>query len=299
MGEFVERNGLLVDDELRAFIDDEVLPGSGLDTEAFWPGFAALVGEFAPRHRAVLAERDRFQQLIDAWHVEHREDRHDAVAYRAFLETIGYLVPDRSAVQDRHRRRRRARSPSRRAAARRAGHRTRATRSTPPTRGGARCTTRSTAPTPSAIAPPAGPYDPTRGARVIAWVRSFLDEVVPLADADGTQRSHADVTAYRDRRRCARGRASPTAAPAGSPTPSLLAGYTGTADEPSAILLEHHGLGIEIVIDRAHPIGADRSRRRRRRRARVGGDDDHRLRGLDRRGRQRRQGRSPIATGSV
>src|SRR5262245_24951491 len=92
MGEFVER-GLLVDAELCSFIEDEALPGSGVDAGEFWQGFAALVGEFAPQHRALLDERDRLQQLIDQWHVEHRETRHDPAAYRQFLTAIGYIVP--------------------------------------------------------------------------------------------------------------------------------------------------------------------------------------------------------------
>jgi malate synthase len=249
-GEFEERNGLRVDGELCAFIEDEALPGSGLDAGAFWSGFAELVHEFAPRHRAALAERDRLQQLIDQWHVEHRASGFDAIAYRAFLESIGYIVPTGGAFEidtanvDRE-------------ISELAGPQlvvpisnARYTLNAANARWGSLYDALYGT---DAIEPPlATPgYDPTRGAKVIAWVRELLDEVVPLDNG-----SHADVTSY------AIAEGSLVATHVGGSIsalrhPSALAGYRGTADAPSAVLLEHHGLGIELVIDRAHPIGAD------------------------------------------
>ena len=98
---------------------------------------------------------------------------------------------------------------------------------------------------------PPGPYDPERGGRVIAWVRQFLDDVVPL---DGA--SHADAVAYRvvDGEL---GVARSAGGMAGLADPASFAGHRGDASAPSAVLLEHHGLGIEIVIDREHPVGRD------------------------------------------
>ncbi len=99
-------------------------------------------------------------------------------------------------------------------------------------------------------APPPGPYDPERGAQVIAWVRQFLDEVVPLRGA-----SHADATGYR-----VVDGALTVALPGGDEArlddPAWFAGHVGETDTPSVVLLEHHGLGIEIVIDREHAVGA-------------------------------------------
>jgi len=99
-----------------------------------------------------------------------------------------------------------------------------------------------------------GPYDPARGARVIAWAQQFLDECVPLRSVEGRARSHSDVVAYTivdgsllttfddgDRGR--------TAEP-------VFAGYTGPSHQPTSILFDHHGLGIELIIDREHPIGS-------------------------------------------
>lgn len=249
-GEFVERNGLRVDGELCAFIDDEALPGSGVDADAFWSGFAELVTKFAPRHREVLAERDRLQQMIDQWHVEHRAAGHDAVAYRAFLESIGYIVPTGDSFEvdtanvDRE-------------ISELAGPQlvvpisnARYTLNAANARWGSLYDALYGT---DAIEPPLPTpgYDPTRGAKVIAWVREFLDDVVPLDSG-----SHADVTSYA----IADGALAATLAGGSTSVlrdPTALAGYRGRVDQPSAVLLEHHGLGIELVIDRAHPIGAD------------------------------------------
>ena len=103
--------------------------------------------------------------------------------------------------------------------------------------------------------PTPGPYDSLRGARVIAWVRSFLDDVTPLATVNGATRSHSEVTAhYVDNGAL---KVTYTDGQLGTlAEPSTFAGYTGAPDKPSSILLVQHGLGIEIVLDRDHPIGA-------------------------------------------
>src|SRR6476661_11195065 len=94
MGEYIERAGIEVDPALAAFIDDEVLAPLGRDEDDFWHGFAALLADFVPRNRALLAKRDALQKQIDAWHRARRGQPHDAAAYRSFLEEIGYLVPE-------------------------------------------------------------------------------------------------------------------------------------------------------------------------------------------------------------
>ena len=94
MTEFVTRAGIEVDPQLAAFIETEVLGPLGRDADAFWTGFANLLGSFAPRNAALLAKREELQTKIDAWHSERAGQPHDADAYRAFLEKIGYLVPE-------------------------------------------------------------------------------------------------------------------------------------------------------------------------------------------------------------
>ena len=94
MTEFVTRAGIEADPQLAAFIETEVLGPLGRDTDDFWTGFANLLGSFAPRNAALLARREELQARIDAWHSERAGQPHDADAYRAFLEEIGYLVPE-------------------------------------------------------------------------------------------------------------------------------------------------------------------------------------------------------------
>ena len=93
MTNYVNRAGIEVDPALADFIETEILNALEKDADAFWQGFAALLGEFAPRNRHLLATREELQAKIDAWHVDRAGQAHDAEAYRAFLEEIGYLVP--------------------------------------------------------------------------------------------------------------------------------------------------------------------------------------------------------------
>ena len=88
------RAGLSVDERLAAFLESKVLTPLGRDLDVFWAGFAALVNEFTPRNRALLARRKELQSQIDTWHTERRGKPHDAAEYRAFLTDIGYLVPE-------------------------------------------------------------------------------------------------------------------------------------------------------------------------------------------------------------
>ena len=93
MTERVTCQRLQVAANLKRFIEEEALPGSGVDAVAFWSGFDALIHELAPKNRAMLAEHDRLQGEIDAWHRAHPGPIADMAAYRAFLESIGYLLP--------------------------------------------------------------------------------------------------------------------------------------------------------------------------------------------------------------
>jgi malate synthase len=241
MGEFVERAGLSVAGSLARFIEEQALPGTGLSADAFWSGTARIFSVFAPQNRDLLEKRDTLQAQIDDWHKARRGQVHDAKAYQDFLRGIGYLAPepapfkigvdkvdDELAV---------IAGPQLvvpvlnarfllNAANARWGSLYDALYGT------------------DAIAGQASGkgYDPARGAKVIAWAKDFLDRAVPLASG-----SHTDVTGYviKD------GKLSPALA-----DPACFAGYRGAPETPSAILLRHNGLHIELVIDRAHPIGA-------------------------------------------
>ena len=242
MSQMVDRAGLSVAEELASFIEDKALPGLNLEAEAFWLGLAAIYARFAPENRRLLAVRDDFQARIDAWHEGRRGQPHDAAAYQAFLTEIGYLVAEPAAftvdpqnVDDEVI----AAGPQLvvpvlnarfllNAANARWGSLYDALYGT------------------DAIAPPddaARSYDRARGGKVIAYAKAFLDEAVPLA-----QGSHADVTGYwvED------GALSPALA-----DPAAFAGYGGDPGNPSAVLLRHNGLHIELVLDRSRAIGKD------------------------------------------
>src|ERR1700761_9633436 len=99
MTDMTKRSRLQVAANLDQFIEHEALPGTGVDSAAFWAGFDALVHDLAPKNRALLAERDRLQTELDQWHRAHPGPVRDLKAYRAFLEAIGYIVPVSAAVK--------------------------------------------------------------------------------------------------------------------------------------------------------------------------------------------------------
>ena len=89
----VERAGLNVDAELASFVESAALPETGVSPEVFWSGFAALLADLTPKNRALLEKRSDLQSQIDAWHLKHK-GAHDPSAYQAFLQEIGYLLPE-------------------------------------------------------------------------------------------------------------------------------------------------------------------------------------------------------------
>ena len=99
MTDMTTRAGLSIDGRLATFLETEVLAPLGREADAFWQGFAALLAEFAPRNAALLERREDLQAQIDAWHIARAGQPHDAGAYRAFLEEIGYLVPEPGEFQ--------------------------------------------------------------------------------------------------------------------------------------------------------------------------------------------------------
>ncbi len=242
--------GLRVDAGFHRFVVDELLPGSGLDAATWWSGLALLIDTSVPRNRELLERRAALQARIDAWHREHPGGTSDTPGYRVFLEEIGYLEPEGAAFEIET-------SGVDPEIATVAGPQL-----VVPVMNARYALNAANARWGSLYdalygtdalgdAPEPGPYDPVRGARVIAWARALLDEIAPLDDE-----SHADVAAYvvRDGALTADvidGRRVPLL------DPSLFAGYLGDPSAPTAVLLRHHELHVEIVIDRAHDIGED------------------------------------------
>ncbi len=244
MTERLDRAGLKVDAVLARFVEDEALPGTGIEAGTFWSGLAGMLADFAPQNRALLARRDDLQARIDAWHIARRGQPHDHAAYKAFLAEIGYLLPEGPAftIETTNVDPEVAKVPGPQLVvpvtnARYALNAANA-------RWGSLydCLYGTDA---MGSAPPSGGYERGRGARVIARSRVFLDEAFPIA---GT--SHADVRRYVVRDGALMVDDLPLV------DPSKFAGYRGNPKAPDAILLRNNGLHVELVFDRAHFIGS-------------------------------------------
>jgi malate synthase len=252
MSDRITHHGLQVAAPLARFIDDQVLPGTGIDPAVWWKGFSDIVHRLAPRNAELLAERDRLQSELDAWHRANPGPIRKKAAYRKFLQKIGYLVPEPAN----------ARATTRHVddeLARQAGPQlvvpitnARYALNAANARWGSLYDALygTDALSEDDGATRAGAYNPVRGAKVIDYARHVLDRTAPLKRG-----SHVGSTGYRVDGGAlvvtlADGRESPLARPA------QFIGFQGDAAAPSAVLLAHHGLHLELRIDRATPIGA-------------------------------------------
>ena len=253
MTERIRLGGLEIARPLFDLVEKEILPGTRVEASDFWPGFESLVRDFAPRNRELLAKRADLQSRIDAWHLARAGQPHDAAAYKVFLQEIGYLVPEGEAFQvttdgvdDEI-----------------------ATIAGPqlvvPVMNGRFALNAANArwgslydalygtdvipETPGAEQ--GSSYNPGRGVKVIEWAASFLDDTLPLVNA-----SHADAAAYRLKDGALEVELT-DARVTGLKDPSALVGYQGSVAAPDAVLFRHHGLHIEIAIDREDAIGKD------------------------------------------
>jgi malate synthase len=243
MTDRISVHGLQVARELHDFINQEALPGSGVDVDKFWAGFAALAVRLMPQNKALLAERDRLQAAIDGWHKAHPAKPIDAAAYTAFLKETGYLQPEGADFQI-------------------------GTQNVDPEI--------ATVAGPQLVVPltnarfalnalnarwgslydalygtdaisqegelaPGKGYNQKRGDAVIAFARDALDKAAPLAS--GSWKDVAGLSVED-------GALNPALK-----DPSQFKGYVGDAKAPSQLLLTHNGLHIEIHVDRSHTIG--------------------------------------------
>ena len=243
MAGYQNRSDLKVADELVSFLEESALPGTGVEVDAFWSGFAELVNGFGPKNRALLETRQDIQDKIDAYHVARRGQSHDHEDYKAFLKDIGYLLDEGEAFEI-------------------------DTANVDPEI--------ASVPGPQLVVPitnaryalnaanarwgslydgfygtdamgtavPKGGYDQGRGARVVARSRVFLDEAFPVERI-----SHADARRYIVHKGALLVDDQPLS------EPEKFVGYTGHPKAPDAIVLRNNGLHVKLIFDRTHPIG--------------------------------------------
>ncbi|MFW0886550.1 UNVERIFIED_CONTAM: malate synthase G [Pseudomonas sp. CM11] len=251
MTEHVQVGGLRVAKVLFDFVNNEAIPGTGLTADAFWAGADKVIHDLAPKNKALLAKRDDFQAQIDAWHQARAGQAHDAVAYKAFLQDIGYLLPEAADFQA-------TTQNVDDEIARMAGPQL-----VVPVMNARFALNASNARWGSlydalygtdAISEADGAekgkgYNKVRGDKVIAFARAFLDEAAPLAAG-----SHVDSTAYKivDGKLVV---ALKGGSNSGLRDDAQLIGFQGDASAPTTVLLKHNGLHFEIQIDASTPVG--------------------------------------------
>ncbi len=243
MAQRIERFGLQIDPTLLDFVEGAALPGTGVSADTFWQGMSELAHQYGPRNAELLQKRQDIQDRIDAWYKDGQGKAPDGAAEREFLTEIGYLVPDGGDFQIE-------------------------TANVDPEI--------AQVPGPQLVvpitnaryalnaanarwgslydglygtdalgsAPPAGGFDASRGAQVVARAKAFLEETFPLSGG-----THAEANGYTVLDGALLVGGNPLA------DPSQFAGYRGAPDAPDAVLLVNHGLHVELVFDRSHPIG--------------------------------------------
>ena len=250
MNDRVEVAGLQIAKALHDFVKDEVVPGTGMDAAAFWSGLATILTDLGPKNRDLLDRRDSLQALIDEWHRANGAPS-DMEDYKRFLREIGYLVaegpdfsvattnvdPEISAIA----------GPQLVVPVANARYALNAANARWGSLYDALYGT-------DAIPDEAGAergdgYNPARGAKVVEWVRNFLNEATPLNGASWRDARNFSIregglsVALSDGRNC------------GLVNPEKFAGFTGDKNSPDRLLFRNNGIHIEVLIDAAATIG--------------------------------------------
>ena len=252
MTDRIQRGGLQIAPVLCDLLEQDIAPGTGVAAAQFWQALEEIVAELAPRNRELLQVRDDLQARIDAWHRANPGAGYDRSAYKAFLAEIGYLLPEGGdfsistenvdpevavlagpqlvvpVMNARY---------ALNAANARWGSLYDALYGTDviPEEAGAERS---------------GPYNPVRGAKVIAYARDFLNRYCPLSTGDHSEARSYTVVAGKLQIVLANGKIAALA------TPEQFRGFSGEPDAPTGILLVHNGLHIEIRIDPTSAIGS-------------------------------------------
>ncbi len=245
-------SAIAIDKALYDFVNQEAMPGTGVKPEDFWKGLADLVQRLTPRNAALLQRRNELQDRIDAWHRQHPGPQFDPREYRTFLLDIGYLVPEREAfsvgtaqvdAEIAH-----MAGPQLVVPVSNARYALNAANAR---WGSLYDALYGTDAIPRDGLPVGGAYNPARGAKVIEFVKGFLDDNFPLAEG-----SHRDVAAYKPTKDNLRVQLTSGAATQ-LRSAAAFRGHQGDSHSPTVLLLIHHGLHVEIHLDRTHHIGKD------------------------------------------
>ncbi|MBX9593175.1 MAG: malate synthase G [Roseomonas sp.] len=254
MAETVKIGNLGMESAFRTFIEDEALPGTGIEPARFWSSFESILREWAPRNAELLATRDALQAKIDAWHRANPARPVDLPAYTAFLREIGYLAPEPEpfsvGTTDVDAEIATMAGPQLVVPVSNARYALNAANAR---WGSLYDALYGTDAIPEADGAEKGRgYNPKRGAKVIAFARKVLDQSVPLAGGA----SHADSTSY-----SIEGGTLVVSLKDGSKVhlarPGQCMGYQGETWAPNAILLGNNGLRMELHIDRGSAIGRE------------------------------------------
>lgn len=252
MTDYIKIGDLQVAKELSDLVESQIAPGTGVEVSQFWQSLSDIFAQLAPENKALLEKREQLQQQIDQWHLSRKGQSHDAAAYKAFLYDIGYLEPEvadfevTTANVDEE-------------ITSQAGPQL-----VVPVKNARFALNAANARWGSlydalygtdAISDEGGAeagkeYNPARGAKVIAFAKSYLDEAVPLKGS-----SHADVVQYSVDGGVLRAQLK-GGDTVGLNKPAAFVGYLGNEQSPEKILLKHNGLHLELVINRESQIGA-------------------------------------------
>ncbi|MEH6387615.1 malate synthase G [Pseudomonas profundi] len=251
MTERVQVGSLQVAKILHDFVNQQAIPGTGVDADAFWSGVEKLITDLAPINKALLAKRDDFQNQIDAWHNQRTGQAHDPVAYKAFLQEIGYLLPEpddfSATTENVDEEIARLAGPQLVVPVTNARFALNAANARWGSLYDALYGTDAISEEDGATKGPG--YNEIRGNKVIAYARAFLDEAAPLAEG-----SHVDSIEYlvKDGQLVVKLK---NGSQTGLKDAAQFVGFQGDAESPKGVLCKHNGLHFEIQIDPTSNVG--------------------------------------------
>ena len=252
MTDRTEVAGLQVATALYELVENQIAPGTGIETAAFWQGLADILKDLVPKNRALLARRDELQAQIDDWHRERAGQQHNDAEYKAFLQEIGYLIPEGDdfeiSTTNVDREIGLLAGPQLVVPVDNARYSINAANARWGSLYDALYGTDLIPETPGAEK--GSSYNPARGEHVVEYAAGFLNETTPLANA-----MHQDVVKYRVEAGSVVAELE-SGTETGLTDTSQFAGYVGDAADPSSVLLVHNGLHIEIQVDQEDSVGA-------------------------------------------